>query len=74
MGSTLGNTVSTIVADVPDTPTTAPAINLLETNITQLRVDYAVVAGNGGSPIISYHLQRTNGAGTGFYDVIGGSD
>jgi hypothetical protein len=34
VGSTIGNTVSTIVADVPDTPTLAPTHDILETNTT----------------------------------------
>jgi len=29
------------------------------------------VANAGGTPIISYHLQRTNDDGTGFFDVVG---
>lgn len=70
-GPTTGNTVQTIVADVPADPTDAPELNLDETNSTQMRVEYDIVIADGGSSIISYHLQRSSGAGTSFFDVIG---
>jgi hypothetical protein len=34
VGSTTGNTVKTIIADVPDDPLTAPTLDLTETNST----------------------------------------
>jgi len=71
-GEKVGNVVSSVIADTPDTPSGAPTVVLDETNTTHLTVNMAQVAGNGGSAIISYHLQRTESDGSGFFDVEGG--
>jgi len=71
VGTTVGNLVSIIAANVPDTPTTGPYRELGESNATSIRLKYNIIAGTGGSDIISYQLQRTEDDGTGFFDVIG---
>jgi len=62
-----------VIADVPDKPTNSPYIDDDETNTSQIRVQYdqLLTANNGGSSIISYHLQMANSDGSGFFDIIG---
>jgi hypothetical protein len=72
VGTTVGNVVPIIVANVPDTPTVGPYRDLTESTATSIRLMYNQVTGTGGSNIISYHLQRTSDDGTGFFDVVGG--
>lgn len=68
------NIVSTVVADVPSTPTSPPSFNAEETTITSIRVVMDRIVDDGGSQIISYHLQRTESGGSVFFDVVGGED
>ena len=42
-----------------------------ESGSTSIRLKYDQIANDGGTPIISYQLQRTSDDGTGFFDVIG---
>ena len=56
IGRTDSNVVSSIVADVPDTPTEAPDFNIAETTIESIRIILAEVAESGGSQILSYNL------------------
>ncbi len=56
IGSTEGNIVQTIIADVPDTPTAAPTMTIDGTDRTSLKVTMAQITGTGGSAIQSYHL------------------
>ena len=54
IGKSQSNIVKTVVADVPDTPITAPSFDILETTTTSIRLTINQVAGSGGSPILSY--------------------
>lgn len=71
IGATDSNIVSSIIADVPATPTVAPDFNAEETTTDSIRVVMASVPDDGGSPVISYHLQRTESGGSAFFDVTG---
>ena len=59
VGSVQSETVSFILAAVPDKPSTKPTLNLELTTASSIQVDYAPMteSENGGSPIISYELQ-----------------
>jgi hypothetical protein len=54
VGYVVGNIISVIAANVPDTPANAPDFDKTETNATQIRVTYEKIIGTGGSNIISY--------------------
>ncbi len=71
VGTRVGNLVSIIAANVPDTPGTGPYREIGESTATSIRLKYDQVTETGGTTIISYHLQRTSDDGTGFFDVIG---
>ena len=72
IGPTASNIVSTVVADVPSTPSQAPSFNTEETTSDSIRVVMEKIADDGGSQILSYHLQRTESGGSVFFDVVGG--
>ena len=63
--------ITAVAANIPNSPSSAPTFDKTETNATQIRVVYSQVAVTGGTPIISYQLQRTSADGTGFFDIIG---
>jgi hypothetical protein len=48
--------VTAVVANVPNTPTTAPFFNPSFTTTTSLRVEVNEVTANGGTPITNYQL------------------
>ena len=73
IGNADSNIVTTIAADVPATPTNGPGFDIAETNTTSIRVVFAEVTDNGGTPILSYHLQRTESGGSLYSDVSGSS-
>ena len=56
IGPTDSNIVSTVVADVPSTPSSAPSFNTEETTEDSIRVVMEKISDNGGSQILSYHL------------------
>jgi len=58
IGSTDSNIVTSLVADIPQTPTDAPGYLATETNTTSIRVlmTKVVMGGDGGTPITSYQL------------------
>lgn len=56
IGHSSSNVVSALVADPPQTPTTAPTFDRTETNTSSIFVVMPKVSQNGGSPIFSYHL------------------
>jgi len=85
VGSQRSNVELVVAADVPAQPTAGPAMVLSETTAGQIRVALSPFAesdddATGGSPIVSYHLQRTPALGPGqaeqitdtFFDVGGG--
>jgi hypothetical protein len=51
INTTQSNIVTTIVADPPATPTNGPGFNIAETNTTSIRVTFAEITDNGGTPI-----------------------
>jgi hypothetical protein len=56
-----GNVVSVesaaiYLASVPDKPDNAPASDATITSRSQIKVDYEVVSGDGGLPLLSYEL------------------
>lgn len=64
VGTVQSNVVAAFVADLPGAPANSPVIVKAETGIDQIRVSFAAfdtdsAAATGGSPIISYQLQRT---------------
>ena len=63
--------MSTVVADVPATPSSAPSFNAEETTSDSIRVVMEIITNNGGAPILSYNLQRTESGGSAFFDVTG---
>ena len=65
------NVVSALVADVPSTPINGPTFSISETDTDSIRVIMPSVSDDGGSQIISYHLQRTEPSSSVFFDVIG---
>lgn len=71
VGTTVGNLVSIIAANIPDIPLQGPFRDIGESTSTSIRIKYDQIANSGGTPIISYQLQRTSDDGTGFFDVIG---
>jgi hypothetical protein len=71
IGTSSSNVVSAIVADPPTTPSFAPTFDPTETNTSSIFVIMPVVVTSGGSPILSYHLQRTEYGSSQFFDVIG---
>jgi len=73
IGSSYSNIVTSVVADIPATPSNAPSFDPAETNTTSIRVTIDKVVDDGGSPILSYHIQRTEPGGSIFFDVIGSS-
>lgn len=54
IGSTKSNIVKTILADVPNNPTTAPSFDVLETTTQSIKVTINKVSNDGGAPILSY--------------------
>lgn len=70
IGTSESNIVSSIVSNVPQTPTTAPGFMQSETNTTSIRVVVQETQ-NGGDAVTSYHLQRTQHGGSVFFDVAG---
>jgi hypothetical protein len=71
IGTQDSNIVKSIVADLPSTPVNAPTFAAAETNSTSIRVVMDTITQDGGSPIISYQLQRTEPGSSVFFDVIG---
>lgn len=71
IGSSESRIVSTVVADVPATPTLAPSFDPEFTTRDSIRVVMAPITNTGGSAILSYHLQRTETGGSVFFDVAG---
>lgn len=65
-GSTTSTSVGFVLGDVPDTPTAAPTSDLAVSSYNKLKIDYLTVAGNGGSPILTYSLEIDNGFGGDF--------
>jgi hypothetical protein len=55
-GAVESNIVETILADVPQTPTTAPSLVVLETSSNSIRVKIEQVTDDGGAPVLSYQL------------------
>jgi hypothetical protein len=70
-GSTYSEPVGFVFADLPETPTFAPTSDLSVSSESQLRIDIQVVAGDGGSPILSYSLEVDDGAGEEFRVLFG---
>lgn len=56
IGSSESKVVTAVVANVPNTPTTAPFFNPSFTTTTSLRVEVNEVTANGGTPITNYQL------------------
>jgi hypothetical protein len=56
IGSMDSNIVTSLVADLPETPENAPSFIATETNTTSIRVVMDTITEDGGTPIISYHL------------------
>lgn len=54
IGSTKSNIVQTVLADVPNTPTSAPGFDVLETTTQSVKVTINKVINDGGAPILSY--------------------
>ena len=54
IGSTKSNIVQTVLADVPNTPTSAPGFDVLETTTQSIKVTINKVINDGGAPILSY--------------------
>lgn len=54
VGTTVGNLVSIIAANVPDTPLLGPYRDIGESTATSIRLKYDQIANTGGTPIISY--------------------
>jgi hypothetical protein len=46
-----------ILASIPGTPAAGPVSDPLVTNKNQIKITYATVTVDGGSPILSYELQ-----------------
>ena len=44
------------LASVPDKPASAPVSDPSSTTRTQIKVDYQIVDGDGGLPLLSYEL------------------
>jgi len=55
-GSSLSNIAAVIIAQEPDTPLSAPYVDLSQSDGSQLMIEIGeyTLAMNGGSPIISY--------------------
>lgn len=83
VGTVTSSQVAAYAADLPSAPAAAPTLVIAQTTAETLRVEFAVLpAGStGGSPILSYHLQRTPALSETataeildtFFDVNGGS-
>lgn len=71
IGSSNSNVVSSVVADVPNTPSSAPGFVQSETNSTAIRVTMPEIVQNGGSAITTYNLQRTEAGSSVWFDVAG---
>ena len=62
---------SILLASVPDKPAFPPTADPDLTNGYQIRVEYKVVPGNGGSPLLSYELQIGSLNLNDFVSVVG---
>lgn len=71
MGSILSSSAGFVLANVPDTPLTAPTSDIAISSYSRLKIDYATIAVNGGSPILSYSLEIDNGLGGDFIALYG---
>ena len=60
-----------LLASVPDKPTYPPVADPDLTNGYQIRVEYSVVPGNGGTPLLSYELQIGSLNLNDFVSVVG---
>ncbi len=60
-----------LLASVPDKPTSPPVADPDLTNGYQIRVEYNVVPGNGGTPLLSYELQIGSLNLNDFVSVVG---
>jgi len=60
-----------LLASVPDKPTNPPVADPDLTNGYQIRVEYGIVPGNGGTPLLSYELQIASLNLNDFNSVIG---
>ena len=58
--------ISTVLADVPDAPTTVPTINQALTTANKITIDYAAVTADGGDEVISYEVLMDDGNGGDF--------
>ena len=54
IGKTESNIVQTVLADVPETPATAPGFIIVETSTSSLRITIDQVLNTGGAPVQSY--------------------
>jgi hypothetical protein len=86
VGSLQSNVVAAVVADLPGAPVAGPTLVKAETGIDRIRLSFAAFDGTsasatGGSPILSYQLQRTPALSTvqrdqitdSYFDVGGAS-
>lgn len=70
VGETTSNFATATISDLPAAPSAGPVMVLSDTSVDQIRVSFAAFdeaddAATGGSPIVSYHLQRTPSLGLG---------
>jgi len=73
-GECTSESVAFILADKPATPTAAPYRDFEVSSASQLKISYAAITDNGGSPILSYSLEIDDGQGGPFqplYGVVG---
>ena len=68
VGVATSNVEAAYVADVPAAPSAGPAVVIAETTSTTIRLAFSALDANdpvqtGGSPILSYNLQRTPALG-----------
>lgn len=70
--SVTSKVVSTIVADVPSTPTSGPVSVGTITSADKIKITYTAPS-SGGSLITNYEVQMDDGLGSGFITVAGGT-
>ena len=72
-GYTDSRPLMVVLSAVPDTPLTGPISDATVTDNSKIKVNYgpSSVSQNGGSEILSYELQKDDGAGGAFESLIG---
>ena len=67
----MSESVGFVLASTPETPTSAPTSDLAKSSFEQLRINYLAVSDNGGTPILSYSLEISEGEGGPFSILYG---